>query len=210
MKNLVKLCAILLLTILFTSCVDYVQAISFKDGKYHLYYKMTLSKMLFELSDDDPDDLLEDFDEDVIENLPESAEYNSIDTDLEVGAEFSFDINPKTKSEAEKDLLPKISGEKCYIPFLVGVKNSITDTFDASDSDEEAITQAILSSAKCRIFIGKNLIPQIKDAYIEARRGFNYTIPVYDYGESYCLEIPFIVVLQNKLYKTDRVVIIKG
>ena len=209
MKNLIKVCGILLLGIMFTSCVDYVQSITYKDGKYHLYYKVTLSKMLFELSDDDADDMFEEFEEDVIENLPDNIEYKSVYTDLEIGAEFSFDINPRTKDEDERDLLPKVSGKKCYIPFLLGESNSISDSFDAGDSDGEAITQAILSSAKCRVLIGKNVIPDIKKAYFDGRTRI-YSIPVYDYGDAYCLEIPFIIVLDNYNYITDKIVIFKG
>lgn len=210
MKNLPKFCGILLLAFLLTSCVDYVQAISYKDGKYHLYYKVTLSKVLFELADSDPDDLFEEFNEEALESMPENLRYNQVDTDLEVGAEFWFDINPRTKNEEERDLLPKVSGDKCYIPFLLGETNSVSDSFSSGRSDGEAFTQAVLSSAKCRVLIGKNLIPSIKTAYFEGLRKINYTIPVYDYGESYCLEIPFIITMEDTRYKTDRIVIIKG
>ena len=45
-KNLAKFCGIILLAFMFTSCVDYVQSISYKDGNYHLYYKVTFSKLV--------------------------------------------------------------------------------------------------------------------------------------------------------------------
>ena len=38
------------------SCVDYIQSISYKGGKYHLYYKVTFSKILMELAEEDVDD----------------------------------------------------------------------------------------------------------------------------------------------------------
>ena len=210
MKKILRIIPFILFLFCFTSCVDYVQSISYKDGKYHLYYKVTLSKMLFEMSNDEPEDLFEDFNDDVIEDLPESLDYNTVDTELEYGAEFSIDINPRTKNEEERDLLPKISGDTCFIPFLLGEDNAVSDSFDAGNSDGEAIAQAVLSSAKCRVLIGKNLIPLIEKAYFEGWRGINYTIPVYDYGESYCLEIPFIVIMDDRNYRTDKIVVIKG
>lgn len=84
------------------------------------------------------------------------------------------------------------------------------NSFDSDDSMGETISQAILSSAKCRIFIGKNLIPKIETAYIEGLDELNYIIPVYDYGDSFCLEIPFVVIMEDSFYKTDKIVIVKG
>ena len=209
MKNLIRLFIIIFLTLFLTSCVDYVQSISYKDGKYHLYYKMTLSKALFELGDNEPEDLFDDFNEGVIKKLPKKLMYNSVDTELETGAEFFLDIDPKSKNKSELDLLPKVSGNKCFIPFLLGNNDAILDSFSTDDSDGQAFTDAVLSSAKCRVLIGKNLIPLIETAYFEAVRGGNYSIPVYDYGDSYCLEISFIVLLQKGMYRADRIIVIK-
>ena len=66
-----------------------------------------------------------------------------------------------------------------------------------------------MSSAKCRILLSKNLIPEIETAYFEGKGGQNFSIPVFDYGEANCLEIPFIILTQEGMYRTDRVVIIK-
>lgn len=35
MKNIIRLVSILLICLFFTSCVDYVQSVTFKNGKYH-------------------------------------------------------------------------------------------------------------------------------------------------------------------------------
>ena len=45
MKNAIKLFSIIFLTLCLTSCVDYVQSISYSNGKYKMYYKVTLSKV---------------------------------------------------------------------------------------------------------------------------------------------------------------------
>ena len=76
-----------------------MQSITYKDGKYQMYYKVTLSKVLFALGDEDPEEIFESFDEDTLEDLPENVDVKPVNTDLEVGAEFSLSIDPKTTDE---------------------------------------------------------------------------------------------------------------
>lgn len=197
--------------LLFTSCIDYVQSITYKDGKYQMYYKVTLSKVLFALGDEDPEEIFESFDEDTLEDLPENVDVKPVNTDLEVGAEFSLSIDPKTTDETEKSFLPTVAGNKCFIPFLLGDKDSsIADAMKSDDNEAQGIAEAIMSSAKCRVMISKKVIPSIEIAYFEGRGSQNYSIPVFDYGESYCLEIPFIVLFESGMYKFDKIVILKS
>ncbi len=140
---------------------------------------------------------------------PENIIVKPVNTELEIGEEFYLDIDPKTRNEKEKALLPKISGNKCYIPFMIGNSDSISDSVGSESSSGEGFAEAIMSSAKCRILIGKNLLPSIDIAYFEGKGGKNYSVPVYDYGESYCFEIPFIVLMQDGMYRMDRIVVIK-
>ena len=209
MKNLSKFLAILLLAFMFTSCVDYVQSISYKDGKYHLYYKITLSKLIYSMANQDPEEAFDNYDVETIDGMPENIIVKPVNTELEIGEEFYLDIDPKTKNEKEKALLPKISGNKCYIPFMIGNSDSISDSVGSESSGGEGFAEAIMSSAKCRVLIGKNLLPSIEIAYLEGKGGKNYSVPVYDYGESYCFEIPFIVLMQDGMYRMDRIVVIK-
>ena len=211
MRKIVKVISLLLICLCFTSCVDYVQSISYKNGKYQMYYKVTLSKLLFAMMDEDPEEIFRDFDEVALGEVPENASVNPVNTDLEVGAEFKFSIDPKTTDDTEKTFLPTTSGTKCYIPFLLGENKSIADSI-GSDTDNdygEAFAEAIMSSAKCRILISKGVIPSIETAYFEGKGNQNYSIPVFDYGDSNCLEIPFIILSQKGMYRTDRVVVIK-
>lgn len=204
---------LILISALFTSCVDYVQTVSFKDGKYQLYYKVTLSKVLFAMGDQDPDTLFNDFDEEALSELPSNVEVKPVNTDLEVGAEFTLNIDPRTTDETEKTFLPTIAGKKCFIPFLLGEdNNSISDNFDSSDNSEgEVFAAAMLSSAKCRIMISKKVIPEIETAYFEGKGGQNYSVALFDYGDSWCAEIPFILITENKntQLKLDKLVVIK-
>lgn len=221
MKKNFVLCFLVLVSILFTSCVDYVQSISYKNGKYKMYYKATLSKVLFAMTGENPDEIFknfegelntfnnESFEDETFENLPKSAKINPINTDLELGAEFSFEVDPRTTDETEKSYLPKVSGKKCYIPFFLGNNNSdFSDELSSEDAESQEIIAALLSSAKCRVLIGKNIISSIETAYFEGTGGQNYSIPVFDYGDSYCLEIPFVILTRN-MYQLEKIVVIR-
>lgn len=209
MKNIIKLVSVLLICLFFTSCVDYVQSISYSNGKYKMYYKVTLSKVLFAMVDEDPEELFEDFDEEAHTELPENADVRPVNTDLEVGAEFTVLIDPHTNNDDEKLLLPKIAGNKCFIPFLLGDNKSISDSVKSKDSEDEVFTEAFLSSSKCRVLISKNVLPSIETAYFEGKGSQNYSIPIFDYGDNYCLEIPFIILTQEGMYRTDRIVVLR-
>ena len=211
MRKIISIISLFLICLAFTSCVDYVQSISYKNGKYQMYYKITLSKLIFAMADEDPEEIFKDFDEEEIGELPENVSMTPVNTDLEVGAEFKFNIDPKTTDEKEKAFLPTISGNKCYIPFLLGENESIADSVGNNDSSDygEAFAEAIMSSAKCRILISKGVIPSIETVYFEGKGNQNYSIPVFDYGDDNCLEIPFILLSQKGMYRTDRVVVIK-
>lgn len=209
MKNIIRLVSVLLICLFFTSCVDYVQSISYSNGKYKMYYKVTLSKVLFAMVDEDPEKLFEDFDEEALTELPENVDVKPVNTDLEVGAEFTVLIDPHTTNDDEKLLLPKIAGNKCFIPFLLGDNKSISDSVKSKNSEDEAFTEAFLSSSKCRVLISKNVLPSIETAYFEGKGSQNYSIPIFDYGDNYCLEIPFIILTQEGMYRTDRIVVLR-
>ena len=207
MKKFLKTLPFILFLFCFTSCVDYVQSVTYKNGKYQLYYKITLSKVLFAMMDQDPEKVFQDFDEDALNEFPEKGEIKAVNTDLEIGAEIILKLDPKTTDETEKEFLPKVSGNKCFIPFLLGNNDSISDSVK---SEGEAMVQAMLSSAKCRVLISKSIIPVMETAYFTGKGGQNYSIPIYDYGDANCLEIPFIILFETGMYRTDRIVIIKG
>ena len=210
MKKFLKLIPIFVLIFSLSSCVDYVQSISYKNGKYQMYYKVSFSKSLFAMMDEDPEEIFNNFDEEAIGEVPKNASVNRVNTDFEVGLEFKFSIDSKTSNENEKSFLPTMSGNKFYIPFLLGQNDSIADSLETDNDDYgAAFANAVMSSAKCRILISKSIISSIKTAYFEGKGSQNYSIPVFDYGDATCLEIPFIVLLQEDMYRTDRVVVIK-
>lgn len=206
-------CLALIVSILFTSCLDYVQTVSYKNDMYQVYYKVTLSKLLFALGDEDPEDIFDELNEDAFPTMPEHVEIRPVNTDLEVGAEFALHISPKTTDAKEKAFLPTVSGNKCYIPFLPGseTNNFASNMKSKSGSgDDEVFVKAILSSAKCRVMVDKNVIPTIETAYFAGIGGQNCPVPIFDYGEIWCMEIPFIVLFEDGMYRFDKIVVIRG
>ncbi len=63
-------------------------------------------------------------------------------------------IKERTADAAESPFLPTGTGNKCYLPCLPG---SITSK--PGGGEDEAFAKAILSSAKCRVMVGKSIIP---------------------------------------------------
>ena len=208
--KLISVAFILVAPILFTSCIDYVQTISYKDDMYSLYYKVTLSKELFALDNKDPEDIFGDLNNDVFSDLPDNVETRSVNTDLEIGTEVSLNVNPRTASEAEKSFLPTVAGNKCYFPFLLGSETSNFSDSMKSSSEYESLVTAILASAKCRVMISKSVIAKVEAAYFDGKGRQNYPVAVFDYGESWCMEIPFIALFDDSKYRFDRLVVIKG
>ncbi|MCR5698455.1 MAG: hypothetical protein K6G52_02310 [Treponemataceae bacterium] len=212
MKRFIKFLPFLLVAFLFTSCLDYVQAISYRNGSYQIYYKFTVSRAILELSGENPADILGEIDAETAEDFPSNAEYKNIKTDNEIGYEFRLTIDPRTTDELEKSFLPKISGNKCYIPFIVGEEGNAFAQSDYQDmeSEDKELYTAFLESAKCRILVSKTIIPLVETAFFEGTGGQNYSIPVFDYGECFALEIPFDVLIEKETIRTDRIVVIKG
>ena len=210
MKKIIKFLFLLALSFIFMSCVDYVQVISYKNEAYQFYYKITLSKALFELADSNSEEMFDEFDKEALKYLPSNVYAKQINTDLEVGAEFSVRVNPRTTDSTEKALLPTVAGNKCFIPFLLGNKNNkMVDGFKSENDEEETITKGILSSAKCRVMIDKSVLPAIGAAYFEGRSGQKLNLDIFDYGNTFCIEIPFIVLLESYMYRFERIVVIK-
>lgn len=192
-----------------SSCLDYVQTITYKDGKYHNYFKITVSKLLMEIAGEDSDSFVEEVCSNFQNGFPEYVSLRGVNTEIDAGVEISFALSPKTATEEEKLFLPKISGNKYFIPFILAKELEGFAGADSLDSNSDEMTLAFLSSAKIRIMVAKNIIPAIEVAYFEGTGGKNFAIPVFDYKNSFCLEIPFIVLFEKSLYNFDRIVVIK-
>lgn len=195
-----------------TSCLDSVQAISYNDGQYYWYMKLSLSKALMEMAGEDPKVFFEELDNSDLSDLPDFVSVNPIETDTEVGVEISVYLDPDSLEEDVQAILPKKIGKEYHVAFLAGAMEPF-DVNDFSNSNELGMAQALLSSAKCRVMIGKNIIPRAEGAYIAAlddsRYGVDYKMPVYDYGDSFCVEVPWAVLLETDKYDLSQVIFVE-
>lgn len=195
---------IIFATMLLTSCFDYVQSISYKNGQYEIYYKLTFSKIIMALAGEEAteDDLIGEF----AEGGPfDKSEITEVDTDIEKGFEARISIDPKTKDADEKSLLPKKSGNKCYIPFTFA-KDFSSDELGLDD-DESGMAYVMLSSVKCRVLVSKKIIQFVSRAYFEGTDGAYCSVPFYDYGDSFCIEVPLPLIMTSPSYRLDRIVL---
>lgn len=156
---------------------------------------------------EDVDEFMQEFDEEVISSAPSFVSIKPVNTDIELGAEFAFSIDPRDGTEEQKSILPKKSGNKYFIPFLFAEELSELGDSPSSGSESDEIAMAFFSTAKCRILISKKIIPEFSVAFFEGRGGENFAIPAFDYGESFCLEIPFIVFFESYKYNFDKIVL---
>lgn len=192
------------------SCIDYVQSLSYKNGDYSFYYKIALSKLLFAMADEDPESVFDDSFDDAFSDLPDNVAVNKVNTDLEVGAEIRMTISRNTKDADEAQFLPTVERNKITIPFLLG-SVPLNDNDSPNDDDAQMFATAILASAKCRVLLAKNIAPSIEAAYFEGNDGQNYPVPVFDYGETFCLEIPFIILFDDDgAYDFENIIVIKN
>lgn len=213
MKKILKILIFLFLPFCFTSCFDYVQSITYKNGQYYIYEKLTVFKPLLAMVEENPESFFSSIKDETFDYLPENVNIKKVNTELELGYECAFSINPKTQVEKEKVFLPKINGNKYIIPFLTQSKNDFStedlDEFENMNSEGEGFLTALFSTAKFRILVSKKIIPQVSLAYIEGKASQNYSVPVYDYGDSYCFEIPFIVLMEMDMYNLERIIVLK-
>ena len=157
-------------------------------------------------------EFFEELDNSDLSDFPDFVSVNPIETDTEVGVEISVYLDPDSLEEDVQAILPKKIGKEYHVAFLAGAME-LFDVNDFSNSNELGMAQALLSSAKCRVMIGKNIIPRAEGAYIAAlddsRYGVDYKMPVYDYGDSFCVEVPWAVLLETDKYDLSHVIFVE-
>ena len=199
--------SVLLLSVvcLFTSCIDYVQTISFVDGQYISTYKVTMSKLLMEQTDSE-DSFYMDI-EDIEDSLAEmGCEYavQNIDNDFDAGYEFALAVD---EDDTDYDFMPYLYHSELHIPFLLGQdSDEFEDILNDDDDEIQAITLMMLSSGKARVIIDKDIMPDIRGAYF-AGYDSDCDLPVYDYGDSFGVEIPLTVLALGSDYDLEYLIV---
>ena len=209
-KHIFSIVMISLSLLFLTSCIDYVQSVSFDGESIYGYTRVTLSKTMTEWMDEEGDASINDYLGDELDDLPYDMDYNLVDTDLEEGFEFSFVIDNNDIPDEMEDYIPLFDKKmnRYEVPFLLG--GSYTPELEESikseeDEMSEAMVMLMLSSVKCKVMIDKNIIGDFKYAYFEGvEEGTYYDIPYFDYGNGYCFEIPFIYLTSNLPYDFTR------
>ena len=192
----------------FTSCIDYVQTLTVDGDTYNSYYKIAIPKVFFESGNITAEEFflkLENFDS----ILPENSEINKIDNGEDIGLEFYVSVNVNTDDELEQKYLPyaRIDGSEGFLPFFIGNFSEIFEELLYSEGDEEmqALVFTYMSSSKCRFILSKNAIPNLNlsGAYFSGENGEIWNLACYDYGESYCIEMPLSTLVLGKQYGLD-------
>ena len=169
---------------------------------------MSMPKELCDFIGEDSEEIKKEFERE----LPDEFDYKIIDNDYEIGIEMLFTTNQR--KAAEKEFLPKIAINKYSVPFFLGT-NDFVAAMDSIDEEVDAEYQDFLSLAlsciKGRLLISKKLIPTIKEAYFEglSNKIPNFTLPVYDYGDSFCIEVPVNNLSElSKKHTIDKIILI--
>lgn len=181
---------------MFTSCVDYVQTLSYVDGYFLSNYKVTMSRSSLELMEEEPEEFFGLSQEELEKNVSSYGcgyKANIIDNDLDVGYEFGFAVDGN--DESDYDFMPHFNEDtgELYIPFLLGESSKeFESSMGEEDEMSQAVAMAMLNSTKARFIVSKSVISEISGAYFYGEEG-DIDLPVYDYGDSYAVEIPLSV-----------------
>lgn len=190
MKNclkLVKFLSLIMVSFFFSSCIDFVETIGVDDGNYQIYTKMTFSKTMFAYAGVDADILVKELSEEIIND---GISFIPVNATSEIGVQINASILPESEDKLDLALMPRISGNTYVIPFIMGdAAPAMQDKIKDEDENSVQMINMMLSTAKCRIFISKNVIPYAKAAYFDGTE--KVLIDLFDFGEQYCLEIPF-------------------
>ena len=177
---------------LFTSCVDYVQSIKFDESGYESYFKLTVSKTLLAASGEEPDVILEDLDG-IEDDLPRGCAVNIINDEFDVGFDFRYKIDGFTNPQDAALFQPYLSDDQqdFMIPFMLGQQAAAFESFQGDTPEAQAMMLSYLASTKCRFLVSKSVVGEMEGACFYSDTEY-LEIPFYDYGDSWCLEIPLI------------------
>ena len=110
--------------------------------------------------------------------------------------------------------MPKIQGNKYFIPVFIfsgnsEVQDKVSESTQSDNEMSQAFINAVWSAAKLRIMISKKIISQIERVYFAGNNKPDSEIPFYDYGESFCFEIPVLFLTKCDGYDLSRIVVVK-
>lgn len=177
---------------MFTSCIEIVESLSYSNGQYNVSARIMVQKKFMLMSEITPEYVQE------ILGTEDDGNVNItvIETEKESGVLVRNSIKPEATSDKKmSSLLPKRKSGFVHIPLLTASAEEV----DFSQDIETQMTAMFLDNAKYRILIGKNIVPSISVALLttEVPAVPEISVPVYDEGNMYCIEIPLLTVLER-------------
>ncbi|MBR3731443.1 MAG: hypothetical protein IKQ61_12340 [Spirochaetales bacterium] len=204
-KQIIRLFFIItILPIMFTSCFDITQSVSLTDGRYNISVKCGFDRNMLYLADSDEESLTEELDriEKDIQNESHNIVFNRIDTGNEVGFFLRFDCSSDEDVTSDlADFLPYRDRRGLKFPLIIGEEIGQTEVDDPLD-----IAVTVLSIAKYKLLIDKNVISRITSAaVIDKDSRHSVSVPFYDCGAYYMVDVPINILYGSKWTYTDVV-----
>jgi len=195
---------------MFSSCLSLDRTISLDGSTYRFYGKMTFPRDFATLAGVSVDDLYDEFISS--QQFHSRAKVTQVKTSTDSGFEYLFNIDLNNLSEEDKLFIPRKEENKIVIPFIV---NSEELDFDLDliaelaglDSESQQVFKLFMSTMKLKFYISKDILPVVNTMYIKGNGSPNYSISYYDFGDSYCLEIPIMHLLDGNLYDLSSIMI---
>lgn len=221
MKKLLFMFLTLFTGVFFISCIDSMQAVSYKNGQYVITSRFTMSKdmisTLVSLGDSDTSSLeytddLEDYVYSFGKLLGESMNSRSPKIKKEInelykslkdsnmfpasGCTSKVDTNADVGIHYEARVYANSYTAKDFTAYIPKkYKNALTlelsKNLTDSLSEELGEFAGILSGTKHRIYIAKSILPTLTNSEITNINYVGKSLTFYDVGEMWCIELPF-------------------
>lgn len=205
LNRIIKVCfAVTVLSVMLSSCFDITQSVSLADGRYYVCVKCGFDRNMLYLAGSDEDSLSEELDkaEKDIRNGAYNIVFDHIDTGNEVGFFLRFDCS--SDEDVTSDLasfLPYRDRRGMKFPLLLGEEIGQTEVDDPVD-----LAPAVLSVTKYKLLVDKSVMSRITSANITDSDSRHFvSVPFYDCGSYYMVDVPVNVLYGSKWVYTDIV-----
>ena len=195
MKKIKRCAGLILLAgfiLVFSSCFDVVQAVSKEGDDYRFYFKLTISNAILAFTGENVDTIFGDIE---FGDIEPGVSARKIVTEVDSGVELSAKIS---KNETDPDLLKLVPIEKVdsviiYLPYANDISESVNETDSKMSGEAETIAKLMLSTAKLRFLISKDILQAAKRAYFKTIDDGIKEVPIFNYGNDFCVEVPMLL-----------------
>lgn len=189
-----------IVSIIFTSCLETEQNISYKNGWYHYDCRFSIDKSLGLLLGEEEGPFA-DIDEEAQELRREFQDYgNEIKVDIRKIDDYTMDmavaVYKWTTNRQLRDLLPKTEHSTLKIPLVTNIfaYMAVQEIFQDSQQDEsdKAMGELLLSDCYWTIYVEENILPYgASKAYIADEEEWERTrVDCQWFGNRLVIKIP--------------------